>query len=229
MKKLLFIANLILFCTFAASFLTIFFFTYVKDIEEEIVLNNISYLIDETFDSYVVLLTEEQKKRIKEYINTLVLKDMSAEDEKVRNNNDKLKKMTYKIISISIVVSIITTYLICLYNDYNFTEILMKNLILLSGVGLIEFIFLRLFGANYICANMNYVKGRIATLMYMPSINVENNLPEGVNQEQILDIFIKLSDNLNNNNDKKINGETINKILNVIESQKKTLITTQSI
>jgi hypothetical protein len=215
MKKLYFLVNLILFCTFAASFLTIFFFTYVKKIEEQIVLNNISYLIDETFDSYVILLSDDQKKQIKEYINTIVLKDMSAEDKEVKKHNNKLRNMAFGIIGVLFVVSIVVSFIICRYKGYNFIEILIKNIILLCGVGLVEFIFLKLFGSKYICANMNFVKGKIASMIYNPSMDSQTNLPNSITQTQMLDIFNKILNNLNTNDSQK-NTETINKILDVL-------------
>ncbi len=169
-----FLANLLLISTFAVSFLTIFFFLYGAEIEKEVILNNLNYIIDESIDNYIIFLSDEQKKQIYEKINKIKLENMDKEDEEVKSSNKKLKNTSFIIISVLIVCVFIIVSGIVIYKNYNYSELLLKNVILLIGIGLVEYLFLINFGSKFISANTNYIKGKLASLFYNPNIEHTN-------------------------------------------------------
>jgi hypothetical protein len=172
--NLKFLVNLLLISVLAISFLTIFFFLHGADIEKEIVENNLNYIIDESIDNYVILLSDEQKKEVYKKLNEFKFDNMDEEDEKVKSSNKKLQNKSFIITGILIVCVFIIVSGIVVYKNYNYTEILLKNSILLVGIAMVEYLFLLNFGSKFISANTNYIKGKIAALFYNPDIEKTN-------------------------------------------------------
>ncbi len=206
-----FFTRLILIASFVVSFLTIFFFTYGKKIEEQVIMQNIDYLIDDICDGYADSIGDKQKKVIYDKINSIKLEDMSKEDESVMNNNKKLLNKSIYILVGLLVSSIFITSIISYVNGYNYLEIITENIILLLFVGLCEFIFLVFFGSKFISANVNFIKGKIASYFY-----TSNPIDNELNKELINKLI-----NTTFNNEKIINyinenpeiaNEYINKI-----------------
>jgi hypothetical protein len=183
-----FLTKLILIASFVVSFLTIFFFTYGKKMEEQIVMQNIDYLIDEMLDGYVDALGDKQKKMIYDKINEMKMKDMSKEDELVINNNKELyNKSIYILIGI-LVSSIFITSIISYVKNFKYLEIIMQNIVLLLFVGICEFMFLVFFGSKFISANVNFIKGKIASFFYIPT-----PINEELTNNKLMNLLIKIS------------------------------------
>uniref|UniRef100_A0A6C0HVE5 Uncharacterized protein n=1 Tax=viral metagenome TaxID=1070528 RepID=A0A6C0HVE5_9ZZZZ len=170
-----FLTRLILIASLVVSFLTIFFFTFGKEIEHKVVTQNIDYLIDEICDGFVDTMGDKQKKAIYEKINSFKLEDMSKEDEKVETNNKQLFDKSVTILIILLVLSVFITSIISYFKKYNYLEIVTENIILLLFVGLCEFIFLVYFGSKFISANVNFIKGKIASYLYIPNPVTDKN------------------------------------------------------
>ncbi len=166
--NLKFLANLLLISTLAVSFLTIFFFLQGAEIEKEVIVNNLNYVIDESMDNYIVLLSDKEKESIYKKLNNIKIDNMEKEDEVIISSNKKLKKNTFIIIGVLIIVVFMIVSGIVVYKKYDYIEILLKNFILLFGIGLVEYLFLINFGSKFISANTNYIKGKIASLFYNP-------------------------------------------------------------
>ncbi len=164
-----FFVNLIVIATFVITFLTVFFFTYGATTEEQVVVQNVNYLIDDIMDSYVLLLTNEQKTYIKDYLKDVKLEDMSKQDEDVRKSNRLLKNNTFFILGALVIFVFLVTSTISYYKGYNYFKIIVKNLVLLAGIGLVEYLFLVFFGSRFISANTNFIKGKIAKMFYNPN------------------------------------------------------------
>ena len=56
------IVNVILSVAFASSFIGIFFFTYGKEVEKNIIINNVQYTVDELLSFPSALLSDDIKK-----------------------------------------------------------------------------------------------------------------------------------------------------------------------
>ena len=155
------IVNVILSVAFASSFIGAFFFTYGKEVEKSIIVNNVQYTVDELLGFPSALLSDDIKKKLITYLNDVKLSDMTVADKKVSDNNTQLLQKAGIILSILLVVSLVASFYISKKYNLNFPFILSQNLILLCGIGLVEFVFLKFIAGNYISANPNIVKKKI--------------------------------------------------------------------
>jgi len=160
-----FISNVILSVAFASTFIGIFFFTYAKNVEKDVVVNNVNYTVDSLLSGITVLANDDAKKILAEQVSQVKLGDMSGADKEVNDNNSKLLVQSAKILGTILVVSLITTFIIAKIYDLDFTELIIQNLILLCGIGLTEFIFLKFIIANFISANPNIVKKKVLEML----------------------------------------------------------------
>lgn len=153
--------NVILSVALASSFIGFFFFTYAKNIERKIVVNNVEYIVEDLTDTVMALLPENIKNLLKIKINDVKLGDMSKEDNDVKESNKKLLLKAGKVLSTLLVVSLLTAFIIAKMYNFDIMDILSKNLVLLSGIALVEFIFLTYIAANFISADPNVVRKKV--------------------------------------------------------------------
>ncbi len=153
--------NVILSVALASSFIGFFFFTYGKIIEKEIVVKNVDYTINEFTDLIKNFTSPNIRFELIKEINNIKLPNMDKEDEEVKLNNKKLLVKSGKYLGMLFAVSLLIVIAICYIYNLNFVEILSQNLILLCGIALVEFLFLRFVIAKYISADPNVVKKQI--------------------------------------------------------------------
>ena len=153
-----FIVNFLLSTSFAASFIAFFFFTYAKNVERDIVVNNVNYTINDLLSQFFNLMPSTIKQIISSKIDTINFDSMKSEDVKTNADNSDLMYYCIRLYGTLLAVSIILAYLIAKYNDVNFEDILTSNLILLTGIALTEYLFLNHVIAKFISANPNLVK-----------------------------------------------------------------------
>ena len=177
------VANIILSVAFTASFIVIFFFTYVSEGESGIVIANTKYTISEIVDNMIILLPDNIKKLFQN-INLPIDKDG---DKKVSDNNAVLKTKAFTYIGIFLLVAIILSFLILqikvdgTFNIYkleymDFFSVLIENFGLLIFVGLTEFLFFKFVISKYVSSNPNVIKSTILSLIqkYTKQINKNN-------------------------------------------------------
>ena len=157
--------NVILSVALAASFIGIFFFTYVKNVEKEIVVKNVNYTISNFTDLIKNLMSPVVKTELIKELNVSKLPNMNEEDNKVEQDNNILLFKSGKLLGLLLAISLIVAIGICYIYNLNFIEIFSQNLILLCGIALVEFLFLRLVISNYISADPNVVKKQILTVL----------------------------------------------------------------
>jgi hypothetical protein len=160
-----FISNVILSVAFAATFIGIFFFTYAKNVEKDVVVNNVNYTVDSLLSGITVVLNDDVKNILSDQVSQVKLGDMSGADKEVDDNNSKLLIQSAQILGTLFVVSLVSTFIIAKYYDLDFTELIIQNLILLCGIGLTEFVFLKYIIANFISANPNIVKKKVLEML----------------------------------------------------------------
>jgi hypothetical protein len=153
-----FMVNFLLSTAFATSFIALFFFTYVKNIEREIVLDNVNYVIDDLTTTFLTILPEPIKALLEFKLDNIELKDLSEADNKVKEDNNKLLMKSAKTFGLILVINVSLAVYISHIYKINFTEILISNLLLLTAIALTEFFFLKLVIRKYISANPNKVK-----------------------------------------------------------------------
>ena len=146
-----------------ATFLAVFYFTYVKDIENRIVDTQISYLINDLTDISKYVLSDSQRSTIKEKLDNIQLPDLSEDDKKVIDNNKHLEDKTvfYMSIILCIGFTIFISYYLYRGKQNRSEEVFqdfVKAFIILICVGLTEYLFLNLIVKNYRSVKVNYIK-----------------------------------------------------------------------
>lgn len=162
-------SDIILHVIFITTFVAIFFFTYVTDVEKKLVNDQIVMLVHNMFYDAGILdvNTKSQIKTLLENNQNLSVTnpDLSEEDEKTKKNNDKIYQNVIKILIISVITGLVMSYGLFYYdenpNKGNYMKIIKKNSVLLVSVAIIEYLFLHLVLSNYYYADPNFVKKQI--------------------------------------------------------------------
>jgi hypothetical protein len=152
------ISNVILNVTLIATFIGIFFFTYGKRIEQNIVKNQ-----SELVASYLAkdLSTFIDKETAQKLTSNISIPDMSEADKQVEEQNASLQQDAFKTLSMICVGGILLTIIIAKYYKLNFADIFKTNIIILVFVAITEYIFLTFVGQNFISLDPNFVRRKI--------------------------------------------------------------------
>jgi hypothetical protein len=146
-----------------ATFLAVFYFTYVKNVENNIVDQQIAYLIDDLTAMSQYVLTNEQRNKIKEKLDNMSIPDLSEDDKKVLDNNIALEKKATIYVGILLLIGFLAFIGYYIYSiktgvyTNNFQDFNKAFMILLS-VAITEYLFLNLIVKNYRSVKINYIK-----------------------------------------------------------------------
>jgi hypothetical protein len=152
------ITNIILNVTLIATFIGIFFFTYGKKVEENIVKAQSEVVASHLAKDLKTFIDEETSRKI---ASSLVIPDMKAADEQVEKQNRQLQADAYKILSIIFVGGLLLSLIIAKRYKLNITSLLKTNMIILFFVAITEYIFLTYVGQNFISLDPNFVRRKI--------------------------------------------------------------------
>lgn len=150
-----------------ASFLVIFFFSYVGRVEKEIVEKQVTYLVDNFTSAQKYYITQPQiKQLIQQTIESIQPPNLKEEDKAVNESNYKLEQQAVQIIlafMLSGIIVFLTYVLYCINNDnpQGPIKMLIVSAILLMVVALTETVFLNTIAKHYISANPNYFRQKI--------------------------------------------------------------------
>lgn len=162
------IAYIILSFVLTATFISIFFFTYVANVEEDIIKTQISGVISDFVSSTNIFLTPEQKSQVgKIIIENLSVPDMSESDKEASETNNKLVKKTMVIFGVLVGVGILLIAVMWYFYRYDMAVILKYSLIILALVVMTEILFVTFVTKNYRLIDQNY-------LTYLIITNLEN-------------------------------------------------------
>jgi hypothetical protein len=172
------ICNVILSVIFASSFICIFFFTYAKNVERQVVLDNLKYIISSLLSTPIAILKSLSLYDISKLSQFHPNEEDLLEDKKVVDSNNELIMKSITYIGGMLVCGLIIVLGLSIYKKrdedlksgfmYFFTLILI-NLFMVSGIGLTEFAFLNLIGANFKAADDNVIIKQVL-------INLNNSL-----------------------------------------------------
>jgi hypothetical protein len=151
------IIGIILSIALASSFIGIFFFTYGKTVENNMIINGIKYMCDNVIGSVLPFLPDGIKNKIKTKLDNVKLDDMSQIDDKVDKSNTVLFNKTLLYLGSLLGVALIITFILSYVYDIDYFILVVKSLIILCGIALVEFIFLFYISKNFIIANPNQV------------------------------------------------------------------------
>lgn len=153
------------------AFLTFFFFAYVVNVEKEEFQKQVNMVVDVIFERYTekirVILDNKLAKA------ALYGAIISTEEDFIKSTlqeTEELTKRNKEIILSSVksvgMFAIATIFIIVVLYFYGYCislkDITKEAMFILLFIFLVEFIFINLIAKNYISANPNYVKNKIA-------------------------------------------------------------------
>jgi len=151
------IGNIILHVILIATLITIFFFTYATTVEEEIVKDQVDFIIEDLTDS-TKLFPPEMTGVLKTSIDAMELPDMKSVDSEVEEKNKKLMNNVLILIGSILISGLSLVYFMSQKYDFSFLELIKHNAIVLVFVGLTGFFFLRYLAKNFRSGDPNHVK-----------------------------------------------------------------------
>lgn len=169
-----YIANIILHVILISTLITIFFFTYAAKVEEDIVKDQVNFIIEDLTDN-INMLPEDKKQIVRDASNKIVAPDMTELDNKVVDANAKLMKNVMIMVGIVLVVGILIVYMMSKKYDFNFLDLMTHNLIVLFFVFITEFCFITYLGKNFRTGDANFVKKSILSILKEYSEKPEPN------------------------------------------------------
>jgi len=152
------IINVIMNVGLISLFIAIFFFTYASTVEQDIVKQQTTIVVNDLMQLATPLLSDDIKKQI--YIN-IQPPDLSKEDEEVKHFNDKLVSTAFLNLGIVFVIALVLSGILAYYYKHNMINMLKLNLILVVLVGITEYTFLHFIPHKFISADTNWVRGKI--------------------------------------------------------------------
>ena len=151
-----FYCNLLLSVSFIAIFIAIFFFTYAAYIEQQIIIEQTKNLVNDFTDNIAILYPDNAT--IQEFVGSLNIPVSQSADDRAVAKNDSLIRISIKYLSIGASIALALCGLLIITFDLDWTNILIKNLIILCCVAVTEFFFLTFIAAQYISFDPNFVK-----------------------------------------------------------------------
>lgn len=142
---------------FTSFFICIFFFTYGKIIEKQVVVNNVNYIMDDLLGSAITIIPDNMKSVLKQQLNSINPPNMIKQDKIVSDTNYELIKKSIIIFSLFLVLVLVVGNVASKYYNVNYSYSIYQNMILLFFIGLTEYIFLSTLAKHYISAEPNLV------------------------------------------------------------------------
>jgi len=165
-----FICNVIIQVTIIFIFLSVFYFTYAKDKEAEVVTNNIDFLVENILGpGKINFLSNSTRSVLKSNLsNSTISPDAIKADKDVEENNNKIIKKSINTV-ITILVGVCAIVLFCFmmnrykilpsfFTNLKFKEIFIETAVIIFFVGLTEFCFLNFFASKFISIEPNKIK-----------------------------------------------------------------------
>ena len=148
-----------------STFIVIFFFTYGDTLEKNIIIDQMSFLVDNIYND-VKIYGKNTSNLIKKQINNYSPPDTTTQDNYVKSLNKKTIQKAINAITIFIIILLVIIALIYYKNKVKLQPLIIKSIIILISVGITEYIFLSHFGSKYISLNPNSVKLSIINNIY---------------------------------------------------------------
>ena len=154
------IAGMILNVIFIACLIALFFFFYATKIEEQIVKDQMAYIVQDFTDSLQVMTTE-QKNTLNKSLNQMTLPDLSKQDNEVEQANGDLFQSAMILVGIFVACGLAVVYIMGKYYELDYKTLFKETFIAVFFVGLTEYLFLTYLGTSFRSADPNKVKKTI--------------------------------------------------------------------
>ena len=149
------IVDIILNVTLIGTFIAVFFFTYGKKIEENIVKTQASFIAENLANDVKMFFDDNMIAKIR---SSLVAPDMTIEDKKAKDFNTNLQNEATQTVLKAFIAGLSLSFAISQYNKLNFPKIVVSNLIILAFVGFTYYLFLTYFGQQFMSVDPNFVR-----------------------------------------------------------------------
>jgi len=159
-----YIANIILHVILISTLITIFFFTYAAKVEEEIVKEQVNFIIEDLTDN-INMLPENAKEIVRNMSREITEPDMTELDNKVIESNAQLLKKVTIMVSITLIVGVYIVYMMSKKYNFSFSDLMKHNFIVLVFVFITEFCFITYLGKNFRLGDANFVKKSVLTIL----------------------------------------------------------------
>jgi hypothetical protein len=175
-------SNTLIQITIIFAFLTFFFFSYVSKVENTEFKHQIEFVVDSIYKRHSQEINDNinSKKVDKDYIKAEIYglidleedkinKTSKSENEDIDNNNKKILDNSKFYVIITAIISFIILSLLFIISYYMYgcylpiNSFVKEGVILLVFIFIIEFLFLNIIVKNYITANPNLIKNKIAS------------------------------------------------------------------
>jgi hypothetical protein len=152
------ISYIILSFILTASFISIFFFTYVSAVESEIIKTQLNNVLDGFCQQLNVVLSTKQKNEIGNLIlNNLKIPDLTENDQTTAEQNKKLLNKSILIFSSLLGAGVFIIAVLWFFKRFSILPILKYSFIILICVAITEFLFVSLVTRNYRLVDQNYI------------------------------------------------------------------------
>ena len=160
---------------FVFSFLVLFYFLYVIDVEKKDFQEQIDLLVDSLMTDLKSqsnnIISVNSKEMSKEDLELLIYGIIDTFEEKitmntknmiqnVNNNNSSIKNNMFKIL---IGIMVVCVILLIFFQCYPVYTILKESIITVFFIGLVELVFLTFISGKYISADPNKIKNLLGT------------------------------------------------------------------
>lgn len=153
------ISDIILYVLIILNILTILFFTIVKDVEKQIIKDQVNNILDDIFDKNY---NQENFGFLKNFNNSFKqkIKEINIDEEtekSVKDNNTKVFIYSMIVLGIVNIFSIVILFLLWKNNKFDFIYYLRKNILLGTIALCTEVLFLYTITSIYIYVDKKYI------------------------------------------------------------------------
>jgi hypothetical protein len=159
------ISHLTLSFIMTATFISIFFFTYVAKIEHQIVETQIDNIIKNLTLETRIFLEEKDRVVIKKIIENTEKPDLSGADKMVEENNNLLLSKSIKMFSMLFLIGMLVVCTIYFKYKIDLKRVLIHTLIITGVIALTYFAFITYITQYYILVDENYIKRILLTIL----------------------------------------------------------------
>lgn len=151
-------AQIILSFILIATFISIFFFTYVAKIENEIIESHIDNSVKVLTKDLDIFTTPEKRKVLKEIvIRSINVAENSEIDKEIDRYNKKLFDNTVIIFSIILGIGLLIVSLLWWFYRFDIFHTIKYSLIMLILTAVVYFLFITYITRKYILIDQNYI------------------------------------------------------------------------
>jgi len=154
--------NLFVHVIFLFTILSVLFMFVISKLSSDAINNELIDLVNDNVNNHYNNFNLEQKNVFKNLLNYIPLEKLSkfyAQPEKVRDTNNKhvfsSMKLTMLLLVILLVIIIVVSRLLC--HQIPMKHIIIENLIIFAGIGVVEFLFFKNIILKYVPVQPSFI------------------------------------------------------------------------